>query len=124
MKSDTVKNSKNNYNDDVNEKVDERGYSTGNDDDIFGEVDLTHNVAARDDGVHPHRSGFGKEVPEDGTGEEVYGIVRDIATEFKKPDEDDIENSEQEEGTEHRPEVAKSGFLVADFEVSFDEFFK
>ena len=50
---------------------------------------------------------LGEEVPEDGAGQEVDGVVGDVGAEAEELGENEIEDGEHEEWTEDGPEVAE-----------------
>ena len=107
----------------VDTERNEGGDGSGDDEDVFGEVDFTEEVATRNDRLDTEAGGFGEESPENGTGEEVDGVVRDVATPAEKINENDVDDGEKHERFDDGPEIAESGALVFELEVGFDEFF-
>lgn len=105
----------------VDGEVDEGGGGGGNDDDVFREADLAEEVAAVDDGLDALAGTFGEEVPEDGAGQEIDGVVGDVVAETQELSKDEIEDGEHQEWTEDGPEVAKKRPLIAELEIGFDE---
>ena len=105
----------------VDGEVDEGGGGGGNDDDVFREADFAEKVAAGDDGLDALAGAFGEEVPEDGAGQEVDGVVGDVGAEAEELGENEVEDGEHEERAKDGPEVAEDGPLIAELEVGLDE---
>lgn len=104
----------------VDGEVDQGGGGGGNDNDVFRETDFAKEVAAGDDRLNALAGAFGEEVPEDGAGEEVDRVVRDVVTEAEEFGEDDIENGKHEEGAKDGPKITEDRALITQFKVGFD----
>lgn len=107
---------------DVDEEVDNGGGGGGDDDDVFGEIDFAEEVAASDDGLDALIGAFEKEAPENGAGEEIDGVVRNVAAEMENFDEDGVEDGKHQKGADDCPEIAEDGALITEFEVGFSKF--
>ena len=51
---------------------------------------------------------FGKEVPEDGAGKKVNGVMRDVVAEAEDFGKDDVKDGEHQERAQDGPKVAQN----------------
>ncbi len=104
--SDAVKEGEENEDAEVDGEVDEGGGGGGDDDNVFREADLAQEVATEDDGLDALPGTFGEEVPEDSAGQEIDGVVRDVAADAEEFREDDIEDGKHQKWAQNCPKIA------------------
>lgn len=94
-RSDAINEGENYNNDEIDADIDNGGEGGGDSDDVFGEADFANEIAASDDGLDALIGTFGEEAPEDGTEQEIDGVMWDVIAKTKKPGEDDVEDGEK-----------------------------
>lgn len=108
----------------VDAEVDEGGGGGGDHDDPFREADFAEKVAAGDDSVNSLASALSEEVPKDGAGQEVDGVVRDVVAEVEELCEDDVEDGKHQKRAQDSPKITEDGALIAELKIGLDEFSK
>ena len=98
-------------------EADERGDADGEHHHVAGEVDLAQQVGAADQRREPLRADLGEEAPDHDAEQQVHGVVRYLRAELEEPDEDHVQDGEDRQRLEQRPQVAEQRRLVAQLEV-------